>query len=137
MTNTDVFNAATMEIFHECSVNFPRSTEIETVALTQVVLEYFEVLEDDSELNDLFSEIEETIFSTIVWLKDEGYLKDTWSNDNSFVVVLTQKGLNAINATPNVLDKSSSFKDYFIQGLTNLPFTTVSGVMVDFFKSGS
>jgi len=133
----DVFNVVAMEVFHLSLNNFPQATEIDTMAVSKVVIGYFEIPDNKKELDNLISDIDDIVFETVIWLKDEGFLKDKGSSDNGFVVVLTNHGLTAINEVPIFLDSKKTFKKYFYQGITGLPFSTLSGLMVDFFKNGS
>jgi hypothetical protein len=137
MNNLDVFNIASLEIFHCCLDTFPLPTELITVDLAVNISGYFESPKNDESYQSHFDNLDDTIHETISWLKHEGFLVDKGSSMDSYAVVLSQKGLNAVNSVPRFLESKKSFKDYFSSGLSNLPFNIASGVMVEFFKTGT
>lgn len=135
MRNLDIFNCAALEIMHLSLLSFPSSVEISAQGIGETVRSYF----SDNSLADISeSEISEKCRDTLDWLASENYLVLTEEYlDEDPSVVLTQKGLNAVNATPDFSGSSDSkpFSEHFKSGLTQLPLATVSSLMVDFFKS--
>ncbi|HCM0846515.1 TPA: hypothetical protein N2782_004570 [Vibrio parahaemolyticus] len=135
MRNLDIFNCAAIEILHLSLESFPSPAEIEPEKIAETVKAYFL----DNEFKDI-SElmIVEKCRDTLDWLASEKYLVVNEEYfDGPSTVVLTQKGLNAVNVKTKLLDASESkgFTEHFKGGLVQLPFNAVSGLMVDFFKS--
>ncbi|EGR0190294.1 hypothetical protein FXF09_17155 [Vibrio cholerae] len=135
MRNLDIFNCAAIEILHLSLDSFPSSAEIDPNKIAITVRGYF--------LDNEFSDINESIIvdkcsDTLAWLVSENYLvvNDEYLDAPSSVV-LTQKGLNALNVKTKLLDSTDSknFTEHFKGGLAQLPFNAVSSLMVDFFKS--
>ncbi len=138
MQNLDVFNFATLEIFHRCIENFPIDVEIDPTQIALAVADYFEVPKSAEETFTHFSNLDQICMHAVWWLRDEGFVRtksEMMSGTSS--VIITQKGLNALNSSPSILENKKSFKDLFYAGLTNLPFNVASGVMTEFFKSSS
>ncbi|HCG7654209.1 hypothetical protein P3538_13475 [Vibrio parahaemolyticus] len=135
MRNLDIFNCAAVEILHLSLESFPSAAEIDPEEIAETVKGYF--------LDNEFSAVNESLLNekcndTLSWLASENYLV---VNDEYYDVpstaILTQKGLNAVNAKTTLLDSANSkqFSEHFKGGLIQLPFSAVSSLMVDFFKS--
>ncbi|MBT0029632.1 hypothetical protein J4H40_09325 [Vibrio alginolyticus] len=135
MRNLDIFNCAAVEILHLSLESFPSPAEIDPEEIAETVKGYF--------LDNEFSAVNESLLNekcndTLSWLASENYLV---VNDEYYDVpstaILTQKGLNAVNAKTTLLDSANSkqFSEHFKGGLIQLPFSAVSSLMVDFFKS--
>ncbi|MCE7568210.1 hypothetical protein LZS85_18975, partial [Aliivibrio fischeri] len=132
---SDVFNCAVVEIFHLCLENFPIDSEIVTGSLAIKVMEYFEDNLSDEDFFYQFTDVEKVCTYTLAWLKDEGYIRFNAYNGGEYRAILTEKGLNASNSSVHAnLSKKSSFKDIFSEGISKVPFSVLSAVMVEFFK---
>ncbi|EJL6275397.1 hypothetical protein O1C12_003501 [Vibrio cholerae] len=133
MRNLDIFNCAALEIMNASLEKFPLITSIDPQKIAKAVTEYF----DKQSLEDLTErELFMTCYSTVKWLEQEHFLiikQELRSGESS--VILTQKGLNALNAIPSFADsQKKSFGEYFTDGVKSVPFSVISGLMSDFFK---
>ncbi len=138
MNNLDVFNFATMEIFHICLENFPIDVEVEPYDIASAVFNYFQHPESEIEFSEQYENIEQICLHSLWWLRDENYIRlSNQDMDGSCNIVLAEKGLIAVNKVPKVLDNKQSFKDVFYNGLSSLPFSVASGVMTEFFNNAS
>ena len=135
--NIDAFNITAMEIFHQSLEYFPIPININSDEMARVLFEYFKISEDDYELQGSLDLLNQTVDQTIIWLKSEGFIKDCGSNDLYASIVLTRKGLNAINAVPISIEDKKSFKEIFKSGVAKASVSTATGLMVEFFKSSS
>jgi hypothetical protein len=77
-----------------------------------------------------------TCYCTVKWLEQERFLIIKQAlQSGGCSVILTQKGLKALNAIPSFADsQKKSFGEYFTDGVKSVPFSVVSGLMSDFFK---
>ncbi len=118
---------------HASLETFPVAANIDPCEIAKIVTEYFES-NDSDDLSD--KSLFKTCFSTIMWLAQEEFIiikQSLVSGECS--VVLTQKGLNALNSVPAFAEsEKKSFGQYFIDGIKTIPFTVVSSLMTDFFK---
>lgn len=138
MNNIDVFNCAAMEIFHLCLENFPIQLNVEPTEIALEVSKFFQLSENNQRLQDEFSNIDLICQHALWWLRDENYIRiSSQTMDGSCSIVMTEKGLNAINKSPEALENKKSFKDIFYNGFSTLPFTVASGVMTEFFKNSN
>jgi hypothetical protein len=137
MKNSDIFNIASFEIFHACSEYLPIPAVIEASEVAMNVAGYFELSEDDQEFHNQFENIVNVVYHTLDWLIRENFLSDQGSSDTNYLVTFTLQGLNSINGVPSAISGDASFKDVFINGLSNISYGTVSGLMVELFKSGN
>lgn len=127
-----------MEIFHLCLENFPIQIKVEPTEIALEVSEFFQLSENNQELHDEFTNIDQVCQHALWWLRDENYIRiSSQMMDGSCSIVMTEKGLNAINKSPDALETNKSFKEIFYNGLSTLPFTVASGVMTEFFKNAS
>lgn len=132
----DVFEAATIEIFRACIECHPQPAEIQTQQLAILVTEYFAAVEDD-QLQEQINQLDELCNYAIIWLKNEGFLRDFGSSMDSYVVNITLQGLNAINAVPKSIEGKSTFGEVFRTGLGGIPFSVASSTIAEFFKNVS
>ncbi|GAA0819466.1 hypothetical protein GCM10009111_23490 [Colwellia asteriadis] len=135
--NIDAFNITAMEIFQQSLSCFPIPVNIDSIELAKVVIEFFETPKNNSDFQDTFSFLTDTADETLNWLHFEGFIRKCNSDSFGTTIVLTSKGLNAVNGTPSSVDDKKSFKEIFKLGLTNTTVATVAGVMVEFFKASS
>jgi hypothetical protein len=134
----DSFNIAVIELFHCCLVSFPVPAEVTTEMMANNMAAYFALPETDFHSAMQFSNLDQVSFYTIKWLANENFITILDHDDISYSITLTQKGLNAVNSVPTSLNcESKSFKETFLNGLTNMPFTVAANLMVEFFKSGN
>ncbi len=139
MQNIDVFNFAALEILHQCIDSFPVDLELESGRIALAVTNYFEEPKNDDESLEQFTNVDEICMSTIWWLNDEGFIRVKNQNQNQNLdgpctVVISQKGLNAINRVPSIINDKKSFKEAFKNGLSSVPLNVASGLMIEFFK---
>lgn len=135
LQNIDIFNFAALEILHQCIDSFPVDLELESGKIAIAVAEYFESPRNNDESCEHFAKLDEICMYTLWWLRDEGFIRAKNETDHgSCSVVISQKGLNAINRSPSIIDEQKSFKDFFKDGLASLPFNVASGMMTEFFK---
>jgi hypothetical protein len=137
MDNIDFFNITALEVFHLCLKEFPSSTGIDTTEVRNTVTGYFSDIELEGTVKLTSRQLDDRIFDSIDWLISEGFLVDKGSSDSGYVVGLTQKGLNTLNKSPTSINNSKSFRQVFNDGLMSISKSVASGIMVEFFKSGS
>lgn len=135
MRSIEIFNCAALEIMNFSLEKFPVFIDIEPEMVAKSIIGYFY----EKYIADITQkELSIICFSTIMWLAQEGFItiRQTYSNGKCSIV-LTQKGLNALNSVPNFAntDAKKSFGEYFKEGLANLPFSMINGLMSEFFKS--
>jgi hypothetical protein len=135
--NIDAFNITAMELFDQSLESFPMPIDIDSLVLATTVLGYFKTPECDSELQDSLKFLTKMVDQTIMWLESEDYLKRSGITLSSTYILLTSKGLNTINSVPSYIEDSKPFKDIFKSGLAKASVSTVTGLMVDFFKVSS
>jgi hypothetical protein len=135
LKNIDVFNVAALEILHQRVNSFPVNLELDSGKIAIAVTKYFEEPKKISELFAHFCNLDEICLHTIRWLRDEEFIRVIEdSNNDSYLVVISQKGLQAINKSPSITGDKKSFKEIFNNGLSSLPFSVASGLMTEFFK---
>lgn len=134
MRNLDLFNCAALEIMHTSLEKFPNIVSVDPNDIAARVKDYFiENEESDLDSQALFH----TCHATIKWLNQEGFIiiEQTFISGKCRIV-LTPKGLNALNSVPTFADSEKrSFGQYFLEGVKPLPFSLMGNLMVDFFKS--
>ncbi|HDZ3738574.1 TPA: hypothetical protein RSW51_004280 [Vibrio vulnificus] len=134
MRNLDIFNCAALEIMHTSLEHFPKAASVDPNLIATRVKDYFTDVED-SDLTDraLFT----TCHATIKWLNQERFIIVEHELLSGVChIVLTQKGLNALNSVPKFADSErKSFGQYFIEGIKPIPFSLMGNLMADFFKS--
>ncbi|HAS6144957.1 TPA: hypothetical protein I7118_22210 [Vibrio vulnificus] len=134
MRNLDIFNCAALEVMHTSLEHFPKTASVDPNLIATRVKDYFTDGED-SDLTDraLFT----TCHATIKWLNQERFIiVEQELLSGVCRIVLTQKGLNALNSVPKFADSErKSFGQYFIEGIKPIPFSLMSNLMADFFKS--
>lgn len=135
MQNIDVFNFASLEILHQCIDSFPIYLEVDSGKIALAVSNYFEDPKNYDDSLEQFTNVDEICMYTIFWLKDEGFIRVKNENiDEPYTVVISQKGLNAINRVPSSINDKKSFKEVFKNGLSSVPLNVASGLMIEFFK---
>ncbi|HAS8552070.1 hypothetical protein [Vibrio vulnificus] len=134
MRNLDIFNCAALDVMHTSLEKFPNVVSVNPNEIATRVRDYFV----DNGENDLDSQaLFQTCHATIKWLNQEGFI----IIEQAFMsgecrIVLTQKGLNALNSIPKFADsEKKSFGQYFLEGVKPLPFSIMGNLMADFFKS--
>ncbi|HDY7864683.1 TPA: hypothetical protein RQK43_004490 [Vibrio vulnificus] len=134
MRNLDIFNCAALDVMHTSLAKFPNVVSVSPNEMATRVRGYFV----DNGENDLDEQaLFHTCHATIKWLNQEGFI----IIEQAFMsgecrIVLTQKGLNALNSIPKFADsEKKSFGQYFIEGVKPLPFSIMGNLMADFFKS--
>ncbi len=134
MRNLDIFNCASLEIMHASLDKFPNVVRVDPNSIAERVKKYF-IANEDHELESrvLFS----TCHATIKWLDQEQFIiiqQEYMSGE--CLIVLTQKGLNALNSVPEFASgEKKSFGQYFLEGVKPIPFSLMGNLMADFFKS--
>ena len=131
MKNTDIFNIISFEIFYRCLDEFPSPAYFSIEDVANQVHSYCSGLSSPPDKK----RIESKVSNTTIWLKQEGYLVDRGSGDTGFSVVLSERGLHALNLKPSSLSSNESFGDRISQGISNISEGTLSGLMVEFFNS--
>ncbi|AWH87899.1 hypothetical protein [Limnobaculum parvum] len=103
-TNIDRFNEIVGVILGLLYESFPLKTDLMAVDVVGKETETNYFSEHDSEVILTVSD-DDAIFylDTIDWLKESGYLTGQRSSDGIHNVVLTAKGLEVLNATPESL----------------------------------
>lgn len=134
MKNNEAFSITSFEILHECLDSFPIPTQLNARKIAEKVEGYFNVVSEPVELFNHQTNLEQIVLHTVNWLETEGFIKDCGSTDDGYEMTLTRKGLNALNEVPARLDDRKSFKEIILNGAVNVPFSTIAGVMVEFFK---
>jgi hypothetical protein len=135
LQNIDVFNFAALEILHQCIDSFPVDLELDSGRVAVAVANYFEEPKDSDESLEQFTNLDEICMYTLWWLKDEGFIRVKEENtDGCCTAVISQKGLNAINRVPSIINDKKSFKEAFKNGLSSVPLNVASGLMIEFFK---
>lgn len=134
MRNLDIFNCAALDVMHSSLEKFPNVVSVSPSEIATRVRDYFvDNGESDLDSQALFH----TCHATIKWLNQEGFI----IIEQAFMsgecrIVLTQKGLNALNSVPKFADsEKKSFGQYFLEGVKPLPFSIMGNLMADFFKS--
>ncbi|EJV2652734.1 hypothetical protein N6393_004414 [Vibrio vulnificus] len=130
----DIFNCAALDVMHSSLEKFPNVVSVSPSEIATRVRDYFA----DNGESDLDSQaLFHTCHATIKWLNQEGFI----IIEQAFMsgecrIVLTQKGLNALNSVPKFADsEKKSFGQYFLEGVKPLPFSIMGNLMADFFKS--
>ncbi|EGQ9313600.1 hypothetical protein V9657_004621 [Vibrio vulnificus] len=130
----DIFNCAALDVMHSSLEKFPNVVSVSPSEIATRVRDYFvDNGESDLDSQALFH----TCHATIKWLNQEGFI----IIEQAFMsgecrIVLTQKGLNALNSVPKFADsEKKSFGQYFLEGVKPLPFSIMGNLMADFFKS--
>jgi hypothetical protein len=135
LQNIDVFNFAALEILHQCIDSFPVDLELDSGRIALAVTNYFEEPKNYDESLEQFTNLDEICMYTLWWLKDEGFIRVKKQNtDGLCTAVISQKGLNAINRVPSIINDKKSFKEAFKNGLSSVSFNVASGLMIEFFK---
>ncbi len=134
MRNLDIFNCAALDVMHTSLEKFPNVVSVNPSKIATRVRDYFiDNGENDLDAQALFH----TCHATIKWLNQEGFI----IIEQAFMsgecrIILTQKGLNALNSVPKFADsEKKSFGQYFLEGVKPLPFSIMGNLMADFFKS--
>jgi hypothetical protein len=137
MQNIEAFNFAALEVLHCCLETFPVRANLVPKDISKLVAQFFEVPNKSEEIFAQLTNFDDICLNTIWWLRDEGFI-DIKSQimDGTCDAVLTQKGLNALNAVPSLLNNKKTFRELFYGGLTSLPINVASGAMIEFFKNG-
>ncbi|CAE6902880.1 hypothetical protein ACOMICROBIO_LMKGKHOH_02193 [Vibrio sp. B1FIG11] len=130
MKSIDVFNIISFEMFYRCLDNFPAPTFISRSDVASEVHNYISGLSNAPSLQVL----DEKVFHTGLWLRDEGYVTDKGSAGEGFSFVLSERGLAALNTKPSSLSGGESFGDEISKGLRDISVGVASGLMIEFFK---
>ncbi|HDI3138860.1 TPA: hypothetical protein PMB18_003901 [Vibrio cholerae] len=130
----DIFNCAALDVMHSSLEKFPNVVSVSPSEIATRVRDYFvDNGESDLDSQALFH----TCHATIKWLNQEGFIIiEQACMSGECRIVLTQKGLNALNSVPKFADsEKKSFGQYFLEGVKPLPFSIMGNLMADFFKS--
>lgn len=135
MNNLDVFNCAVLEILHLSLNKFPIPVDVEPKVVVEAISNYFD--ENNFE-NYNASEMLAASQNTIFWLAQESFIviKQSYSSGKC-TILLTQKGLVALNVVPSIINENKSFAQHFKEGLYKLPISIVPTLMSEFFKINS
>lgn len=134
MSNLDIFNCAALDVMHTSLENFPNVVKVNPKEIATRVRDYF--LDNGESTLDSQALIN-TCHATIKWLSQEEFIIiEQASMSGEYRIVLTQKGLNALNSVPKFADsEKKSFGQYFLKGVKPVPFSIMGNLMADFFKS--
>lgn len=133
MKSIDIFNVISFEVFYRCLDSFPVPLFISSKELAGRIKYCLGELISTSEIKDL----DDKSYHTLMWLRDEGYITSLGAAGDGFTVVLSQKGLTALNVMPVSLsgeNSDTSFGDKISEGIENVAVNTLTGLMIEFFK---
>ncbi|MDC5857360.1 hypothetical protein [Vibrio europaeus] len=120
MKNIDAFNIAVGSIFGYCYQNFPEKCDISTGEIGDIIRDSFG--KEKSNYTNYQDYEYKIVNATVEWLVKSGYL---WC-DSRFEgliiknVVLTPKGLEALNSIPESLEQKQTFGETLSKGASAL-----------------
>lgn len=125
MTNIELFNDVTAEIFRQLYSNFPRPITIEVSKIKSSVRIPKEAWWEDTrwKLNPVGCALE--------WLRDEGFVryKDQAAGLQFSDVILTSKGFAALNRSPESLETKPTIGERLKELSDTASTETVSGLV--------
>ncbi|TVP08755.1 hypothetical protein [Shewanella sp. KCT] len=135
MKSTDIFNAATFEIFYLCLEEFPSEVRLDPNIIARKVEGYFGDPTGDLEAYNHVVSIAEKSGDTINWLAHEGYIRlehEYLSEPSTYV--LTPKGLQAANVKIDSLENKPTFIEIIKGGIKHITLASMPLVISAMLK---
>ncbi|MEZ8899737.1 hypothetical protein [Vibrio alginolyticus] len=108
MDRIEFFNVIAAEIFHRSLETFPVPTEVNYDQIGQISLGYFPEPSTE-ELFDVIVDAPNSAQHALLWLEREGFISISQKGFDSCFIVMTLKGLNAVNSVPKNIEQREPF----------------------------
>lgn len=126
--NTEYFNQVAAELFGRLLINFPKPIDIESTDLVPKTINDRNELWEGADLAE----------HAVRWLKRYGYIDFKSSlNDKFFEVIISEKGLTALNATPSSIDRKKSAAEQIKEAAKKGALGGVEKLVPDIIEHGT
>ncbi|EOX3340326.1 hypothetical protein ACPFTU_003698 [Vibrio cholerae] len=133
MDRIEFFNVIAAEIFHRSLETFPVPTEVNYDQIGDISRGYFTEVPTE-ELFDVIVDSHNSAQHALFWLEREGFISISEKGFDSCYIVMTLKGLNAVNSVPEKIEQREPFIVALKKGVKSIGINVVPVMMTELFR---